>query len=240
MTQKSFKMLVEKGDNASLFDNKLVSEVTGESKAGYVFTIYAKPTDLQELNASSTLEKREKHLILDETNERNQRITVNIHKVNEIGYYMCTKLQYANSTAIEQVQVPISEACYKHLALTSIHGIRFERFKLEVPNTDMEWEVDVFRDPSGQRHPWVKVDLEVSSLDGDVPPLPFKCDEYIMDFPGIVTNEQVAFIEKLYRTQWVNLDPEWVNNRLNFKELMGWRENDAEEQLPQVDSRLHL
>lgn len=238
MSQKSFKMVVERGDNASLFDSKLVSEVNGNSKAGYVFTIYAQLADMQQLNQADTLERREKHLILDETSDKNVRTTLNIHKVNDIGFYATTKLQYANSEAIEQVQVPISEAFYNHLAITSLHGIRFERFKINVPNTEMTWEIDVFRDTSGQRCNWVKMDLEVEKLDNEIPPLPVECVEYIMDFPGIVTKEQAMFIEKLYRNYWVSLDPEWIKSKLDFKEQMGWRQNEADEQLPQFNPEL--
>lgn len=225
MSNRSFKMLVEKGDNPSLFDKKLIAKVDGESRAGYVFTIYAKVNNLNVLNESRTLERREKRLILDETHDSGKRLVMTIHKVNDIGYYQSTKLQYPNSQAIEQVMVPISRAMYDHMVLIALSGIQFERFKIDVPNTEMVWEIDVYRGADGQRHNWVKMDLEVpNSLQGELPPIPFPIDDYIIAVPGVITPKQETFIESLYRTEWVNLDPNWVVGKLDYKELVHTRE----------------
>lgn len=222
MVQKSFSMRVEKGDKPSLFDSRLVSSVNGETKAGYVFTIYAKPSNMEEFTQATTLERREQFVVFQDVNDNKDLVTLKINKVNDIGFYQTTTLQTSDSKALEQVSVPLSEAAYNHLALVGYCGYRFERFRFPVPNSEQVWEVDVFRDSSGQRHPWVRITIETNDLQSEVPPLPFKCDEYILDFKGIVTAEQASFIDRLYNTCWVPLDPEWVKNKVDYKAQMGW------------------
>ena len=214
-------MLVEQGEHPSLFDQKLISSVNGESKAGYVFTIYAKLESHNWLDEAHTLERREKYLLLDERGNNDERVTLTINKVNDIGYYQTTKLQYPTTTAIETVSCPISKAMYDHMAVVAISGIAFERCKIEIPNTGKSWEIDIFKGADGQRHQWVKIDLETDDLNKEVPQLPVPVLEYILDFPGIVTPEQTTFIERLYKHQWMSLDPDWVKGRINYKELIG-------------------
>ena len=214
----SFKMLVRSGDNPTLYDEKLVSKVNGEASAGYVFTIYARISDFEQLSKAQTLERRERRLLTNSEDESGNCVVVYLNKVNEAGYFMTSKLIRQNTTSIEQVHVPISEASYNHLSRISSNNIPFERHKFPAPNTDVEWEVDVFKGANGQRHNWVKIDIEVADMDSDVPALPIVCEEYFLDFPGIVTADQKAFVAKLWRSQWLSLDSEWVRSRVDFKE----------------------
>lgn len=219
----SFKMLVKSGDNPTLYDEKLVSDINGVAKAGYVFTIYARLGDFDQLNKAQTLERRERRLLTNSEDEGGNTVIVYLNKVNEAGYFMTSKLIYPNATSIEQVHVPISEASYKHLSRITHGNMPFERHKFPCPNSELVWEVDVFKGADGQRHPWVKIDLEVADMDDDVPPLPIVCEEYFLDFPGIVTNEQRAFVTKLWQNQWLSLDSEWVKGKFDFKknEIIG-------------------
>lgn len=235
MTQKSFSMQVQRGDKASLFDNRLVSSVNGETRTSYVFTIYAEPSDMNEFTQATTLEKREQFVVFQDMSDNKDIVTMVVNKVNDIGFYQTTRMQASNTRLIEQVSVPLSEAAYKHLAMVGYRGYRFERLRFPVPNTEMEWEVDIFRNKSGQRHPWVRITIEVDHLDDPVPPLPFACNDYILDFPGVVNQTQSDFIEKLYNHGWVPLDPEWVNQQVDYKEQMGWGNQtmgDAHQPLP--------
>lgn len=217
MTQ-SFKMLVQSGDNPTLYDEQLVSKIDGEPHAGYVFTIYAVLSDPESLSKASTVEVRERRLLTNEEDETGSVVVVYLNKVNEAGYYMSTKLIHKNATSIEQVHVPISEASYKHLSRITHNNIPFERHKFPCPNSELVWEVDVFKGADGQRHEWVKIDLEVKDMNDDVPPLPFPCDEYFLDFPGIVTNEQKSFVNRLWTREWLSLDTEWIQGRFDFKQ----------------------
>lgn len=214
----SFKMLVKSGDNPSLYDEKLVAEVNGEPKAGFVFTIYARLKDFDQLSKAQTLERRERRLLTKANDESDSTVVVYLNKVNDAGYFMTSKLIHKNATTIEQVHVPISEASYSHLSRISYSNVPFERHKFPCANSDLVWEVDVFKGADGQRHEWVKIDLEVDDLNDDVPPLPLVCQEYFLDFPGIVTDEQRAFVTRLWQREWLSLDTEWVKGRFDFKD----------------------
>lgn len=215
---QSFKMLVQSGDNPTLYDEKLVSKVNGEPKAGYVFTIYARLSNMDDLSKANTVEVRERCLLMNKEDETGAVVVVHLNKVNDAGYYMTTKLIHKNATTIEQVHVPISETSYSHLGRVAHNRIPFTRHKFPCANSDLDWEIDVFKAASGSSHPWVKIDLEVKDLDDPVPPLPLTCDEYFLDFPGIVTNEQKAFVNRLWTRDWLSLDTEWVQGRFDFKQ----------------------
>lgn len=217
----SFKMLVTQGKDPTLFSDQLVSEVDGRTLRKFVFTIYALVSNFEEIALADTLEKREKRFVLDETNPQGIRVTQAIHKVNDIGFYSTTKLSHPESQLVEQVQCPISSGMYNHLALVSEYGIQFERAKFPVPNSELIWEVDIYKSRSGERSHWVRADLEVSDIETEVPKMPFACDDYIFDFPGVITDEQRLFIEKLYKHEWVSLDPNWIMNQLDYKERIG-------------------
>lgn len=224
----SFQMTVKQGKNPSLFDDKLVNEINGEATRRKQFTVYALLDNFDVLAEADTLERRTKRFIFDESNEQGVRVSAVVHKVNDIGFYMTTRMSHGEITDVEQVMCPISEAMYNHLAIISTYGIEFERFKFNIPNSTQTWEIDVYRGRDGQRHPWVKCDIEVDSVDDEIPKCPIECREYILDHPGIVSETQRSYIESLYKHQWLSLDPEWIMNQVDYKELVG-RKTDIDD-----------
>lgn len=213
---QTFKMMVKQGDGASLFDEELVSEVNGEPSAGYVFTVYGEIADWDSLGNATTLEQREKHYLpLIENTTNGNTIAITCNRVNEAGYYQTSKLMYANSTLVEQVNVPISLGMYKHLTQAAINSYKFERFKFRVPDSNLVWEVDVFKGADGSRHPWIKCDIEVADLDSELPDLPIPLKERIIANMEDTTDAEVARINRLYKSEWLQTSMNWSFNRSN-------------------------
>lgn len=213
---KTFEMLVKADEKASIFDDKLVSQVDGNTRAGWVFNWYARLSDLGVLSAADTSEIREKRIVSKKTANDGKIVSQYINKVNDYGYYLETKLQYPKSQAVELVNVPITKASYNHLALIAEVVYPFERKRMPADDNGLYYEVDVFITPGGSKHPWVKVTLFTHDLSLEIPKIPFTCLEYIVDIPGEVTPRNRKFIETLWAEQYFHKEPEWMGENVKL------------------------
>lgn len=213
---KTFEMLVKSDENASLFDDKLVSQVDGNTRSGWTFTWYARLSTFDSLSAADVSEVREKRCVVTKTSEDGKVITQFINKVNEYGYYLETRLEYPNSQAVEHINVPLTEASYNHLALIADFAYPFERKRMPAAENGLFYEVDVFLTNGGDKHPWVKVTLFTHDLSLEIPKIPFECAEYIIDIPGQVSTKDKAFIGKLWEFQYFRKQPEWIGSKVKL------------------------
>lgn len=206
----TFKMVVKSGEDPSIYDQKLVAQVNGLPSAGYVFTIYARLKDMDELARVKTLERRIRAVLLESEDKQGNLVSVYINKVNDDGYYQTTKLRYPKHQGVEVVNVPISPASFNHLSRISAWATPFERLRIPSADRKTQWVIDVFQTSAGKRHEWVKMDIEVEDLDSNIPKFPLEVEEYILDFPGEVTPEQTKFIKSLWERKWFSHDPQWA------------------------------
>lgn len=216
MSKKTFEMLIKADENASVFDDKLVSQVDGNTRSGWVFNWYARISSTGVLALADISEVREKRLVCKKTAQDGKIITQYINMVNEYGFYLETKLQYPKSQAVEVVNTPITKASYNHLALIAEYAYPFERKRMPAAENGLFYEVDVFITPGGAKHPWVKVSLFTHDLSLEIPKIPFKCLEYIIDIPGELTNSDKKFLETLWTQQYFHKQPEWVGEKVKL------------------------
>lgn len=207
---KTFEMLIKADEKSSVFDDKLISQVDGNTRAGWVFNWYCRIANPANLSLADASEVREKRTVAQKTNSDGTVVTQYINQVNDYGYYLETKLEHPKSEAVELVNNPISKACYNHLALIAEVSYPFERKRMPAAENGLFYEVDVFLTPGGAKHPWVKVTLFTPDLSLEIPKLPFKCLEYIIDIPGEITPESKRFINDLWETQYFYKQPQWM------------------------------
>lgn len=207
---QSFEMLIKSDENASVFDDKLVSSIDGNSRTGWVFTWYVRLADMNVLSVAQTSEVREKRCVCRKVNDSGVSVTQYVNQVNEYGYYLETTLEQSKHQAVEVVNTPITKACYQHLSLIGECAYPFERKRMEAADNGLFYEVDVFLTNGGAKHPWVKVTLFTHDLTLEVPKMPFKGVEYIIDIPGEFSEADKKFVKELWEYQYFHKQPQWI------------------------------
>ena len=172
----------------------------GQKRQELEYTFYGKLDDFSILESdivSGKEEQEQYHIPLDHDN-----IGMRLRRINITNYVMTVKAKREGVKGKEEVEQDISEDTYNLLRETATAGYRKTRYIIPVEGTDLKWEVDVFTDMVEQRHPWVKLDLEVSSPDEQLPDLPFPMSEKIVAQGDRKTEEEQAFLDGLWVKDW--------------------------------------
>lgn len=169
------------------------------------YTFYAKISDMSALKDAYEIEEQEQWLVPIDTDVKGK---MRIRRVGDGRFLQCTKIKRPGQEGSEEVEQEITEDMFHHLREMGEGGYKKYRHYFKVPASDLVWEVDVFLAPSGEKHSWVKIDLEVPNLDTKVPDLPFEVDEIITHQGNDLTYEERQFINNLWNKEWVSLDSE--------------------------------
>lgn len=91
-------------------------------------------------------------------------------------YVMTTKVKTLDGHALE-VSIETTEDNFKQFKLLAESGMIKHRYTFPIPNSELKWEVDAFVMPgenvmSNRYQNYVKVDLEVESMDEPIPAAP--------------------------------------------------------------------
>ena len=191
--------------------------VDGKRTRELEYTIYGKLADLSQLSSAIHKEEHEQWLLPVET-EADAK--VRIRAINNMRWVLTTKLKYEGKQGCEEVECDISKDMFDDLKLLSTGGMKKMRYVFKADQSDLVWEVDVFKGADGKDHPWVKFDLEVADASVKIPPLPMDVikDTLIARQGDAKTPEDSAQIKRLWSEEWVSLDPDQRLNKDKEKE----------------------
>lgn len=184
-----------------------VEEYDGKPQQEIEFTIYAKlPNFDQVISMATNVEKHEQwDLPVDKPDVLDGR--VRLRAINGSRYTMTTKIKRGSFSGFEEVNATIPEGLYNHLTEFCKRGFNKTRYDIPLDGSALKWEVDVFLCQSGAPHPWVKIDLEVDSLDMRLPDLPFEVEDcFFADEPDL-SNEHRRLLETLWNVEWCPISP---------------------------------
>jgi CYTH domain-containing protein len=151
-------------------------------------TIYGRMTNLEELKKAPVVEGQEQwELRIPLVAGQNAaKGTLRVRKTTGIRgegegqpplFILTTKVDGADeSKGRFEVPVPTTEDNFTQFQFLSGKGMLKHRHRFPVPERDLCWEVDVYLLPDGSYCEWVKIDLEVSDLTAELPPLPVTID----------------------------------------------------------------
>lgn len=180
----------------------LESYIDGKAHPEVELTLYAEMVDLTDLEHATSKEEHEQWR-LPELEDCPTR--ARIRGVNNRRWILTTKTKPNTSAeGCIEVENDISKDMFESLKKMGSDGYYKTRYFFPIPNTGLVWEVDVFRDISGNNHPWVKLDLEVPSSDVDLPPWPFKLRDFVID--GSSDMRSKSIINKLWGEDWSRID----------------------------------
>lgn len=167
------------------------------------YTFYMKLEDLSELENAQVVEEHEQWRIPLDTDKK---FKMRIRKINNRLFTQATKLKREGMPGFEEVEATITQDQYEHYLVIAIDGYKKTRYCFQIPGTELKWEVDVFLDRVGNKHPWVKVDLEVNDPNMKIPDFPLKYDQFILDNGPKQTMEEMRFVRQLWESEWSRLD----------------------------------
>lgn len=168
------------------------------------FTMYAELSDVAVLDKMAV--DKEKHEQWKVPTDSHIKGTIRLRATNDRRYEITTKQSLSDIESIETTSLLIKSA-FDELKKFCRDGYFKTRYTMPVEGTDLRWEVDTFFTQGGSVSNWVKIDLEVNSLDTTIPDLPFAVRRLILaNDPELTKNEQLQ-IDKLWTEEWAQIPP---------------------------------
>lgn len=183
--------------------NITLEAIDGKLAKELEFCIYAEMLDLDELKKAASKELHEQWtLVVDDETGRKARLRA----INDARWVLTTKSKVEGGFGYNEVECDISRDMYEQLVKLCFDGFVKTRYFFPAVGTGLTWEVDVFLDQAGAQHPWVKIDLEVTSPDQELPSLPFGVRSIIYaDNPNMTSTER-SIIKNLWDKEWIRRD----------------------------------
>jgi hypothetical protein len=205
----------------SLFEKAFSLEEASTGKA-YIereLTFYGRLTDFTQLEKAISKEHHEQWEIKLPKKEdtlvsgriRVRKTIPNITDVDKVEYIQTTKTKLDDGKSEKEVAIPTTIDGLEQFRLMSSAGMIKDRFSYSIPDTNLEYEIDLYYKPgakigSNDYHEWVKVDLEIKDpnkpfpeLDS-IPELPITLEDLITTQTGERTPEEEAKVLELYDT----------------------------------------
>lgn len=124
-----------------------------------------------------------------------------VRAIDDQTYQMCVKTKTPGELGKKEVEQICSKDFFEQYRFFADKGLNKIRYLFPIEGTDLKWEVDVYTTQSGERHPWIKIDLEVPNAETELPKFPFPMKQVIVNQPAKRTDEEKAKISSLFE-EW--------------------------------------
>lgn len=178
----------------------------GELHREIEYTIYAKVADFEFLKLAFQEDKLEQWkipLAID------KELRARIRQTNNRKWELTTKSAFGDFRSSNELTVAITQASFKEWKKAACDGYNKTRYHFNTTDPKIKIEVDVFIDKNtGKPSQWIKIDIEVGSLESEVPNLPFKIEQFIVSDSQVMKREEQLQIDLLWSREWAKLDIE--------------------------------
>ena len=164
----------------------LEEESTGVADKEIEFVIYARMTDPDELKNAASMEHQEQWEIrIEKTEENAGKGTLRVRKTwldgQEPVYTRTSKVVLNKETGdkLEIVQ-PSNQDEFNLFKFLSSKGMIKDRYNFPIVGTKLVWEIDCYPKPDGGYYDWVKIDLEVTDRNIQIPEFPISLEDVIL------------------------------------------------------------
>lgn len=198
-------LLVKHGYSQESIDEFLLSKesYTGRTQIEMELTFYGVLTNPEQLQQAVNREQQEQWRL---NIENDKGLKVRLRKIDDSLCTMTTKLKREGQLGCEEVNHEITPDLWKHLLLGATDGYKKTRYRFDVENSDLQWEIDVFMGKDGQPSGWVKIDLEIPSPDALVPDFPVSLEEVIWEDSPNLQEKHREQIRNLWSNTWLRID----------------------------------
>lgn len=180
-------------------------DTSGKAQKEIEHIVYGRLTDFAQLSNAASRESQEQwqvKMVKSDKNAGEGAIRVRKSQIDgaDPNYYLTLKTR-AKVGNLEST-LSCGEDMFTMMKFLADFGMVKDRYRFPVPNTELVWEVDVFKKPDGTYHDWVKIDLEVEDLSAPLPELPLKFADVIMpaDLEGQDKEKHNATLDVLYNS----------------------------------------
>jgi hypothetical protein len=182
----------------------------GKTQVEKEIEIYGTMRNMDDLDAATGWEIQEQWgLYVPGSDENagsgNVRVRMSQRNTGEPVYVLTTKVKAPNGNL--ECEAPSSIDMFNLFKVLASSGLRKKRYYFPLPGTDLEFEVDVFTGPTGAPVPHVKIDFELrgtlpEGFDFSQVKLPFEMTDIRIISPGRKSDEDLAYVRELFKTQY--------------------------------------
>lgn len=182
----------------------LESLMSGNVEREIEFTMYVQLEDLEELKKRAIrTERHEQWSMPLEKGSVDGKMRLRL--IDNTRPTMCTKIKRANMIGSDEVEMDISMDMFNSLREMAVDGYIKTRYTIASNIRELLWEVDVFLSNGGAAHPWVKVDLEVKSMNDPIPMFPLAHSRVIYADEELSYSDR-AKVKDLWEREWQKMD----------------------------------
>ena len=185
-----------------IFGGFKLEDVDGEKHVEKEHTFYAEVEDFNWTEDAKTKELHEQWKLV----YPGENISGRLRLINNRRFTEAVKEKIPGDIGHYECEFDIPEDAYMMKRKAAVSGYLKERYTFPITGTNKKWEVDVFKDRSGGRSKWVKIDLEVDNLNDDIPELPFSVKCFFRDHPDAIT-EIKNDVRQLWELEWLQISP---------------------------------
>ena len=180
------------------------SLISGNVEREIEFTMYVHLEDLEELKRKAIKSERHEQwsipLVKGNTDGK-----MRIRLIDNTRPTMCTKIKRPNTVGCEEVEMDISMDMFNSMREMAVDGYVKTRYTIPSNIRELLWEVDVFFANGGAQHNWVKVDLEVKSMNDPIPTFPLTTTRVIYADEELTFSDR-AKVKALLEEEWQKMD----------------------------------
>jgi len=191
-------------------------DISGKASMEIEKVFYGKLLDHAELLKASSKEHQEQWMLrISMTNMnagsgsiRVRKTIANLSDTNTASYVLTTKLKTGTTGEQIETSVASSEDQFKAFKVLADEGMIKDRFNFPVEDSSLVWEIDVFYAQgaevgSGNYHEYVKIDIELPTMDTPVPPFPVRLTDLILSQTGARSEEAEKIVRSLYDNEFI-------------------------------------
>lgn len=180
------------------------SLINGQKEVELEYCMYVEIENFEELKRKAfKVERQEQWSIPLAQDKVDGKLRIRL--IDDTRPTMCTKIKREGMVGCEEVEADITMDQFNHLKRMGKDGYVKHRYSVASNIPGLIWEIDVFTGNGGSPHPWVKVDLEVKSLNDPIPAFPISTVSRIYaDYD--LTRTESEKIKTLWEREWQKLD----------------------------------
>lgn len=163
---------------------------------------YAEVVDFNELARCNGISNIEEWLLCVGNKEKINETALMITSENEDTFTLSTFVSGGDGTTPTVVQTPLSKEAFLQLKNIGVKGYMYRRNRFDIPYTQDAWLVDIFKDYTGNDHPWVRITLALNSETTEFPKLPFRVNNAIYEADKENETEQLNKLSNLWKNEW--------------------------------------
>ena len=191
-----------------LLDSKpnvsMESLIEGIAEREIEYCLYVRLDDIEELKKKAVKSERHEQWSIP-TGKPDCDTKERLRLIDGIRPTQAVKTKDKSKVGVEEVEDDITMDMFIAKRRMAVDGYFKTRYFLSTSIRGLIWEVDVFYTNGGDLSPWVKVDLEVKSLNDPIPLFPLAHNRVIYADDELSFTDRTQ-VSKLWDEEWQKID----------------------------------